>query len=138
MRLVTALGVLLALAGCVTHGVINPVPSVAEGTAAAEIVILRESRFAASPLTVPVTLNGLETFGLHAGEYVVMRVPPGDHIVGTKYQGFFGWEHVTVALRAEPGERYYYRIDTGSRQLNLNRIPPQLGQHLMTKTTRLQ
>jgi hypothetical protein len=66
---------------------IGSLPTVSDPTDAAEIVVIRENRFTGSALTDPITLDGVEIHGLRVGEHVVMKVNPGDHIVGTRYLG---------------------------------------------------
>ena len=127
--------VLLLLAGCVSSGLIGPLPTVMDADNAAEIVVGREDRFAGSALTLPVTLDGVRVYGLRVGEHAVMKVNPGDHVVGTQYQGItFAWEDVTVLVRAEPRRSYYFRIDPAFGQVLMNAITPEAGRVLMSKT----
>lgn len=128
----------LLLAGCVAHGALLPLPPLADPDNAAEIIVLRESRFTGSGATWPVTLNGFEVYGIRVGEHVVLRVPPGDHIIGSRYLGLtFSWEDVTVRFRAEPRGTYYFRIDPGFGQVLVNPLPPETGRALQMTTTRI-
>ena len=47
----------------------------------AEIVVIRESRFAGPRRTDPIPLDSVEIYRLPVGENVVMGVNPGNHIV---------------------------------------------------------
>jgi hypothetical protein len=135
---VLAAMVFLLLTGCVSSGLIGPLPTVADADNAAEIIIGRESRFAGSALTLPVTVDGVRIYGLRVGEHAVMKANPGDHIIGTQYQGItFAWEDVSVLVRTEPRRSYYFRIDPGFGQPLLNAITPEAGRALMSKTTRV-
>jgi hypothetical protein len=102
------------------------VPIVTDADNAAEIVVDRESRFVGSGLTLRVTLDGVRIYGLRVGEHAVMKVDPGDHIVGTQYQGItFAWEDVTVLVHVEPRRSYYFRIDPALGQALINVITPE-------------
>lgn len=128
----------LLLTGCVSTGTLGPLPAVSDVSNAAEIVVGRERRFVGSGNTLPVTLDGVRLFGLRVGEHVVVKVDPGDHIVGTQYMGLtFGWEDVTVVVRAEPKGRYYFRIDPAMGQALLNPISAEAGRALMSNTARV-
>src|SRR6059036_694613 len=106
--------VTLALGGCVSSVLIGPLPTVSDPTHAAEIVVIREHRFTGSGRTDPITLDGVEIYHLRVGEHVVMKVNPGDHIVGIRYRNItFLWEEVTVLVRTEQRQSYYFRIDPG-------------------------
>lgn len=146
--LTAALGVLvLLLTGCtplsqhlrhVSLGPMVPPPTLPDAGNAALIVVGRDNRVAGFPRTFPVMLDGVRVYRLRVGEHAVMKVDPGDHIVGTQYMGLtFAWEDVTVLLRAEPGHTYYFRIDPGSGHPLLNAIPPDAGRALMSNTTRI-
>ena len=112
-------------------------PTVSDPKDAAEIVVIRESRFIGSMAILPVTLDGVRIYGLGSGEHAVMAVNPGDHIVGTQYLNIpVGWEDVNVWVRTEPTRSYYFRIDLGGLPL-VNPIAPEVGRMLMSKTTRV-
>src|SRR6266705_2038216 len=129
---------IVLLAGCsVSPGLIGPLPTVSDKDNAAEIIVIRESRVSGSLQTFPVTLDGVRIYGLQVGEYAVMTVTPGDHIVGTQYPNIpVGWEDVNVSVRVEPRRRYYFRIDPAVGQLLVNPITPEDGRTLMSKTKR--
>jgi hypothetical protein len=58
--LVAALALLLT--GCsVSPGLIGPLPTISDKDNAAEIIVIRESHFAGSLATLPVTLDGALT-----------------------------------------------------------------------------
>lgn len=86
------------ITGCsVSPGrLIGPLPTVSDKDNTTEIIVIRESRFAGSMQTLPVTLDGVRIYGLGSGEHAVMAVNPGDHIVGTQYPVTIplGWEDV--------------------------------------------
>ena len=137
-RSLAAIVLALIVAGCVSTGALGPLPAVSDPSNAAEIVVGRERRFLGSGPTVPVTLDGVRLFGLRVGQYVVIKVDPGDHIVGTQYMGItFGWEDVTVLVRAEANGRYYFRIDPAMGQLLLNAISADAARALMSNATRV-
>jgi hypothetical protein len=93
----TLLVALSLLTGCVSQGLIGPLPTVSDKDNAAEIIVIRESRVLGSMQTLPVTLDGVRIYGLGSGEHAVMAVNPGDHIVGTQYPVTIppSWEDVT-------------------------------------------
>jgi hypothetical protein len=138
VRLTVLTVVVLLLAGCVSSGLIGPLPTLTDADNAAEIVVGRENRFAGSALTLPVTLDGVRVYGLRVGEHAVMKVNPGDHVVGTQNQGItFAWEDVTVLVRAEPRRNYYFRLDPAFGHVLMNAITPEAGRVLMSKTRRV-
>jgi hypothetical protein len=49
-------------------------------------------------------LDGLPTYRIDNREYVRIRVPPGDHVVGVKAGGAM-LDEPAVAVRAEAGRR---------------------------------
>jgi hypothetical protein len=132
--------VALLLTGCVSSGLVGQLPTVTDADNAADIVVGREGRVTGSALTLPVTLDGVRVYELRVGEHAVMKVNPGNHIVGTQYQGIaLAWEDedVTVLVRAEPRRSYYFHIDLAFGQVVLNAITPEAGRALMSKTTRV-
>jgi hypothetical protein len=127
----------LLLAGCTTHGRVGALPPLADPGAAAEIVVIREWRFIGGAVNFFVALNGVTMYGISTNEHVVIMVPPGDHIVGVSVR--VGYE-ATAAVRAEARQRYYFRVETGNVFYPgplLQPIAAEVGQALMTKTTRI-
>ena len=83
-------------------------------------------------------MDGVEIYRLRVGEHVVMKVNPGDHIVGIRYRSItFLWEEVTVLVRAEPRQSYYFRVDPSFGQPLVNAVTPEKGRALMSATTRI-
>ena len=130
---------LLALAGCTAHGRIGALPVVPQPDQAAEIVVIREWRYMGSANNIPVTLNGVPVYGLATREHAIIRVPPGQHIIGIAPKGLWLNES-TVNVQADAGQRYYFYIETtvvGGTFL-LQPTSEAAGQGLMTKTTRIE
>jgi hypothetical protein len=103
----------LLLAGCITHGLVGTLLSLPEPDRAAEIVVIREWRFIMGGGDLGVVLDGVLLYGISTDEHVVIKVPPGDHIVGVTARGP-GQDEATVTVRAEPRQRYYFRVETGN------------------------
>ena len=108
-RYVVALGLLL-LIGCTTQGVVGSLPPLPDPEQAAEVIVIREWRFIGGGANVTVVLDGAPIYGIAAGEHVVLRVAPGDHVVTISRRGPF-LNDAAAAVRAEPRRRYYYRLD---------------------------
>jgi hypothetical protein len=128
----------LVVNGCATHGLISVLPTPSNPQEAAEIVVARESRLTGSAVTFVVTVNGAEIYGLRVGEHVVMRVNPGDQIIGARYRSaFLTMEEVTVSVRAEARGTYYFRIDPGIGAPVMNAVTSEVGRALIAKTKRI-
>jgi hypothetical protein len=103
----------LLLAGCITHGLVGTLPSLPDPDQAAEIVVIREWRFIMGGGDLAVVLDGVLLYGISTDEHVVIKVPPGNHIVGISARGP-GQDEAAAAVRAEPRQRYYFRVETGN------------------------
>jgi hypothetical protein len=103
---------------------------------AAEIVVIREWRFMGVAANFTVVLDGVPLYGLAVDEHVVLRVPPGDHVVTISRRG----NDAAVAVRAEPKRRYYYRLETNvvSSDISLLPVAPSAAEDLMMKTQRVE
>jgi hypothetical protein len=106
---------------------------------AAEIVVIREWRFVGSGANVTIELDGVALYGIAVDEHVVLRVPPGDHVVTVSRRGPF-LNDAATAVRAEPKRRYYYRLEIGtwSGDISLLSVAPAVGEDLMAKTQRVE
>jgi hypothetical protein len=80
---------------------------------AAEIIVIREWRFIGGGANLTVTLHGIPMYGISTDEHVIIRVSPGDHVVGVMPRGL-GMNEATLSVRAEARQRYYFRVETGS------------------------
>jgi hypothetical protein len=131
----------LTLTGCVSTGRLSGVLPAVEPATAAEVVVVREWRYLGGGSNLMVTLNHEPVFGLGTDQHVVFQVPPGEHVIGIMAKGPFTNEE-TTRLTAEPGKRYYYRIETTggvfAASWLIQPIAPHLGQQLMSKTMRVQ
>jgi hypothetical protein len=123
----------LALSGC-AHGLVGTLPDVANIDGAPQIVVIRPHRFVGAVGKLLVTLDGAELYAIRNGEHVVIRVPPGDRIVGVKYDGLENTQIVT----AQSGQTYYFRLDISSSDAFINRIVDATGRQLVSETARLQ
>ena len=103
----------LALAGCVTHGRLEGALPPADPQTAAEITVIREWRFIGGGANMIVLLDGTPLYGISVDEYVVMKVPPGEHVLTVTWRGP-GSNEAAVNIRTTPRERYYYYVETGS------------------------
>ena len=104
----------LVLAGCVpAHGLVGALSALPDPDQAAEIVVIREWRFLMGGGDLAVVLDGALLYGISTDEHVIIKVPPGEHVVGVSAHGP-GKDEASVAVRAEPRQRYYFRIETGS------------------------
>jgi hypothetical protein len=125
---------LLMLAGC-AHGLVGTLPVVQDD--AAEVIIARELRFIGGGAILTVTVDGTELYAIAAGEHAAIKIPPGDRVLGVVYYSmFFTREEITQALRAEPRQAYYFRIDPGFAPI-LNRLTTEAGRDLVSTTRSL-
>jgi hypothetical protein len=102
----------LLLAGCGTHGLIGVLPVFPAGAPAGEIVVMREWRSTASGLLMTVMLDGIPTYRIDTSEYVRIRVPPGNHVIGVRAGGTL--DKPAIAVQVEAGHRYGFAIDIGT------------------------
>jgi hypothetical protein len=134
---ITALAMLL-LVGCTTHGRIGVLPTVPQAIDAAEIVVIREWRFIGSGSNLALTLDGSTIYGLSTNEHVILRVPPGEHMIGVALMTALNED--TAYIDAVARRRYYFRVETalfGDGPL-LQRVNAQIGEALMAKTSLVQ
>src|SRR5262249_53340783 len=98
----------LMLAGCgPPHGLIGPLPSLTDPDQAAEIIVFRESQFfGGRGARRGVWLDGVLLYGISMDEHVVIKVAPGNHIIGLRK----GRKEAAFApVRGAPRQRYYFR-----------------------------
>jgi hypothetical protein len=126
---------MLAVSGCTTHGRVGELPVLTDPDQAAEIVVIREFRFIGGGANFTVVLDSVPVYGIAVDEHVVLRVPPGDHVVTVTRRGAF-LNDAAVTVRAEPRRRYYYRLETSTWSSDIALIPvaPVVGQELVSKT----
>jgi hypothetical protein len=132
IRSLTALALLL-LAGCTTHGrLADPMTFQSD---AAEIVVIREWRFIGSGVNLTVSVDDAPVYGMGNNEHVIMRVSPGQHIVGVSLRTALN--ESTVSVQTEAYRRYYFRVETASFGDGplLQPVTAEMGQRLMNKTT---
>jgi hypothetical protein len=129
----------LLLAGCTTHGPVGTLPTLANPEQAAEVVVIHEWRFTGGGANFTVVLDGAPLYGLAVDEHVVLRVPPGDHIITISRRGPF-LNEAAATVRAEPRRRYYYRLETSAWSSDITLLPvaPSAGEELVAKTRRVQ
>jgi hypothetical protein len=129
----------LVLAGCTTHGRVGALPTLPDPEQAAEIIVIRESRFIGGGANFTVVLDGAPVYGIAVDEHVVLRVPPGDHVVTVTRRGPF-LNDAAATVRAEPRRRYYYRLETSAWSSDITLLPvaPANGEALVSKTRRVQ
>jgi hypothetical protein len=131
-----ALVLSVMLSSC-AHGVLGPITAV-EPAHAAEIVVIRPRGFVGCGVSLPVTLDGRDAYGVACGEHVILVVPPGERIVGVKHWTWFVTDENTTAVTVVAQQRYYLRLDvSGYGGPVLNRVTPTVGERLMTETERL-
>jgi hypothetical protein len=125
----------LLLAGCTTRGRIGALPTIPNPTDAAEIVVIREWRFAGAAHTVSIILDGAPVYGINSNEHVIIPVPAGNRLISAAA----GWSESTSLVQAAAQQRYYFRIVTGlsGYGFRLELISAEVGQALMAKTTRI-
>jgi hypothetical protein len=132
----TALVGALLLGGC-AHGALGPLLPV-DPAQAAEIAVIRTTRFVGCATPLPVTVDGHDAYGLACGEHVILTVPSGERIIGVKNWRWFVTDENTIALTVASGGRYYLRLDvSGLGGPALSRITEETGRALIEKTTRL-
>jgi len=73
----------LLLVGCTASGPLGQLPPVPEDRAA-RILFVRPWHFAGSGASILVMIDGVELYGLDAGEHVEFIVPAGERLVGIK------------------------------------------------------
>ena len=70
--------VLFLIAGC-THGLIGTLPAIDDPDEAAEIIVIRESKFHAGGRGFKIFLDGAGLFVIRNGEYTRFHVASGKH-----------------------------------------------------------
>jgi hypothetical protein len=117
----------LAVAGCATEPVPTsqaaPVPPSrfyaqhlsAKGPNTGAVIIKRDSGLAAAACAVGVYLNGNLVADLRTSEMVLLHLPAGEHIAGTRSSGicFSGNSESQVIVRSGETRTYRISIDTG-------------------------
>lgn len=126
-RQLFGVAVALLVAGCATEPVptaaATPVPSSrVHSTAYAikapntgTVVVKRDSGLAASACAVGLWVNGSLIAELRTAEMIVLHMPAGDHIAGTRSSGicFSGNSETPLTVKAGDVRTYRISIDTG-------------------------
>lgn len=124
----------LLLSGCVSSGALGPLPTV--NGDAAEIVVIRDTRFVAAGATIIVALDGSPVFGLDGGEHVILKVAPGEHHIGKGAR--LGTSDRFVMVDVKAGRRYYVQLQpTLEAGVVPTPLAPQQGEALMAQTKRV-
>jgi hypothetical protein len=127
---------LIALAGCVTHGRMGALPSVPNPGEAAEIVVIRDHRILGAALTITVVLDGVPLYGVDAGEHVILRVAPGEHVIAASHSLAIDR---SIMIDAQPRRRYYLRLQPS---FGSGMVPTPVaasdGEALLATTTRVE
>ena len=101
--MVLAVLIMLSLVGCTPSGPLGPAPVVEAGKAA-QVVFIRPSRGQGWARTIPVTIDGVEVYGLKNDQYVALKIPTGERMVGYVADDLVETIRPTVTLHAEPGQ----------------------------------
>jgi len=126
----------LTVEGCATHGRVGALPTSADPTQAAEIIVIRDQRFVSAAGTIRIVLDGVPVYGIDAGEHVILRVPAGEHVVAAIESLAI---EQSIVLDAQPRGRYYLHLQpiVGSGTLPTPVAAPQ-AEELLTKTARVE
>jgi hypothetical protein len=118
----------VVLLGLVVHGcrsgqlMVHPAEMAPSGGGAtAGLVVLRESQIPGASVLVNFELDGIQIATLGPGDYVELRVAPGDHFLAV---GFAGQEQV-ARFTIAAGEQRYYLFDFGMfRSTGIDALQP--------------
>lgn len=121
---------MLSLVGCTPSGPLGPAP-VVEADKAAHVVFIRPSRGQGWARTIPVTIDGVEVYGLKNDQYVALKIPAGERIVGYVADDLVETIRPTVTFHAEPGQIYYVEIVLTPGAPQLFRLSERQAQPLM-------
>src|SRR2546427_10320045 len=97
------------VAACTTHGRLGVLPAVLDTEQGAEIVVIREWRFVGSGANVTISLDGGALYGIAVDEHVVLRGPPGDHIVTVSRRGAV-MNDAAKSVMTGTERRYHYPL----------------------------
>ena len=100
--------------------------------------MIREGRFIGSAANLALSLDGILLYGLKTNEHVVLRVPPGQHVVGITFKAALNED--TARVDAVAQQRYYFRVETAlfADSPKLQPVAASVGQALMAKTSLLR
>lgn len=127
VNLAIVLATCLALAGCATEPVstadARPVPADRIHSAAyskqapdsGTVLIKRDSGMMAAACAVQVFINGSLIAELRTSEMLVLYMPPGEHIAGTRSSGicYSGNSEAPIVVKPRETRAYRLSIDAG-------------------------
>jgi hypothetical protein len=131
MKNLLGLCVAALLAAC-AHGKTADFPAAADPADAAQVYIIRNNNLFGWGFSVPVTLNGAAIAHLQAGEYIILRLPPGLYSVGITES--------SISAAFERGRTYYFLVsaDYTPTGFEIESIAPRRGEKWLSKTKLLQ
>ena len=90
---------------------INPIPNIISQSEIAHIIVVRDGGLAGSALKADLYLNGSKVVNLKSGQYVKLKVNPGNHQLSLNSNGF---ALLPVSSKSEAnltaGNVKYYRV----------------------------
>jgi hypothetical protein len=95
--------VALALTAC-AHGLIGALPRIDAPDQAAEVVVIRPRGFVGCAISLPITFDGSEVYGISCGEHARLVVPAGERIFGVKHWSWFVAMRTPRLSRSPPAE----------------------------------
>lgn len=88
----------------------------------ASITILRDKAFAGSAVAYKLLVDGTLSAQIRSGEFILLYIPMGERVIEVRHPSArLGAIGDSATVRANSGERYYYRINSDLGQIRLLR-----------------
>lgn len=122
----------LALLSLVSCGTLPPdkLPSLMNAGESAEFTIIRDVTLLNAAVAANVTVDGWIAGHLFNGQYMTIRLNPGQHTVGLPSS--------TVALRFEPRQKVYFLIVIKAYAYEMRRIDEATALGFISRFNRIQ
>ena len=129
--------VIVVLSGCASSGRMRDLPTVAEGAASSQLVLIRKSSLVGATNSYYVALDGKDIFSIRSGEYTKFRISMGEHFVAVKCFGGWSptWKAESVRFVAAQDQVNYFEISPNMRCAEINPVAPEVAAKLMTEST---
>lgn len=125
------------LAGCSYGGRIGALPVIDDPAMASTVIVIRPWTAEGAATALIITIDGREVYKLGTNEHIVIPIPAGERVIGTKLAG---WPKYRAAVRIQvaPARTYYVFVAPASPLPTVTQLSDADGRDLVQATAEVQ